>query len=289
MSDSTATTTARPKRSWGRPPSRPPAVPIKPDPPTGVGPVIEVRRSSDLKNMRSGATYQWMGGFQMRREQLHMNGLNGVTLVDPWIEEALEANIYARNFNMLTLIGGNLSRSRTKSGILTDEDCQGLRMFGVRGDGNEEHFIYYGSHVKNGKPFIIEDCVGKGNHRCMFQCNLEGKNFWVVGGHILRCTADGNATEQGSQFNLGAWDRGLFGQNHVINGKDDGVILCGIDGKASKNCRIEGSTFKNNRDAPLKTADGSSGHVVSKCVFDEMPVMTGIRSDKTNLCNGKKF
>jgi hypothetical protein len=281
-------TARRPGTSWRPGGIRPPAEPVRPSPPTGVGPIVEVRSKNDLRDMKSGYTYQWVGGFKLR-EQLAMEGLKGVTLVDPWIEQAYESNIYARNFTDLTILNGNLHRSKTKSGLLTDGDCQGLRVYGTQADENEEHGFYYGAHKKNGTPFIFEDCIGRRNHRCGIQINLEGRNWWVVGGHILRCTWDGNASEQGSQCNLGGWDRGLFKDCTVINGQDDGVILCAVDGKASKTCRVESTFFKNNRDAPLKTADGSKGHTLSKCTFDEMPTMAGIRSDKTNLCNGKKF
>jgi len=288
-----AVTTATPRRGWNRPrpPTvnpKPPTEPIKPPPITGTGPVVEVRRASDLKTIRSNTTYQWVGGY-VHREQVAMNGLNHVTFIDPRIEGAYESNIYARNFNVLTITGGDLSNSKTKDGILVDGDSQGLRMVRVSGKGNGEHFIYLGAWKKGGTPFYIEDCIGTENDRCAVQINLEGRDWWIVGGHILRCTFDGNAGEEGSQCNLAAWDGGLFQDNHVINGHDDGVILCAIDGKASKNCRIVGCTFRDNDDAPLKAVDGSKGHTLSKCVFDEMPTMTGIRSDKTNLCNGRKF
>jgi len=272
---------SRPKPPTVNP--KPPTEPERPIPPTGTGKVVEVRSERDLENMKSGVTYQWVGGFVLR-DQLSLSGLNGVTLIDARIEGARESNIYARGCRDLTLTGGDLSRSKTKSGILLDAECEGLRMYRVTGDENEEHFVYVGSHKKGGKPFFIEDCVGRRNHRCFCQVNLEGQSWWVVGGHILRCTADGNATEQGAQFNLGAWDRGLVKDCQIVNGKDDGLVLAAIDGKASKNCRVEACTFKNNRDAPLKTAQGSKGHTLSGCTFDEMPPAGGWRSDGT--CTG---
>jgi len=290
-----AVTTEGRRVSWRpRPPQppvvnpKPPTEPIKPPPITGSGKVVEVRKASDLKAIKSNTTYQWVGGYK-HREQVALNGLNNVTFIDPWIEGAHESNIYARNFNVLTITGGNLSGSKTKSGLLVDGDSQGLRVIRCFGEGNGEHFLYYGAHKKGGTPFYIEDCTGKNNDRCGFQCNLEGRDWWVVGGRILNCTFDGNASEQGSQCNLGACDGLLFEGNTIINGQDDGVILCAIDGKASKNCRIVSCTFRDNDDAPLKAVDGSKGHTLSKCVFDEMPTMSGIKSDKTNVCKGKQF
>lgn len=274
----------RPVRDW----NRPPAEPIKPPPVTGTGPVVEVRKSSDLKNIKSNTTYQWMAGY-VHREQVSMNGLVQVTFIDPVIIGAYEANIYARNFNGLTIRGGELSRSETKHGILVDGDSQGLRMYNVVGEDNEEHFIYYGAHKKGGTPYEIEDCIGRRNHRCCIQINLEGRNWWVVGGHILRCTSDKDAQEQGAAFNLGAWDKGLFKDNIIANTQDDGVVVAAIDGKSSRNLRIENCDFRNIRDTPLKCVDGATAFL-SGNRFDEMPKKGGWKSDGTNIGpNGKRF
>lgn len=255
-------------RSWNRPPR--PATP----PPTPItGPVVMVNDPSDLKNLKSKTTYQWAPGY-VHQGQLLLEGLRDITLIDPSVTGAKESNIYVVDTINLTVRGGSLTNSRTKTGLLTDGKSNGLVMVGVTCTGNGEHGIYVGSGT--GDIFEIRECNLSNNKRCGLQINPElGGDRVIQGGKIVKCTIKGNAKSEGAALNLGAWLDGLLA-DCIIEDNAKGIALWQGDGaRASRGCRIERCQLRRNGAYSLKCSNGSSGHRLTENYFDKKPVPGG--------------